>query len=68
MKQGPSRSYSGPTKVEPKPRAVNPAGVAQIGMAQARMAVVEPIYAGKGYKAPTGGSQVHHRGSQGKHR
>lgn len=77
MKQG-SASHSGPgaRKVEPTPRAVNPAAVAQIGTALGNHATgVErilpggavPIYSGRGYEAPKAKSTIHHGGSQGRH-
>jgi hypothetical protein len=80
MKQG-KATYSGPgaRKVEPKPHAMSPAGVAQMGKATGGMIHGEgsvtsrntsvSMYDGKGYKAPmVSGRQVHSTGSQGRHR
>lgn len=67
MKQGrasSSGSYS--HKVEPKSQAINPAGVAQIGVAIDPKAQ-EPMHEGRGYHAPKAGHTIHHHGSQGKH-
>lgn len=67
MKQG-HASYQAPQKkVEPKPKAVNPAGVAQLGTHVGPRRAVETLYQGHGYKAPMCGSQTHKAGSQGRH-
>ncbi len=69
MKQGrASRSGMESTKVEPKSRAVDPAGVNQLGNHVGPARAVEPLYEGRGYKAPMTGEQSHHCGSQGKHK
>ena len=77
MKQG-SASSSGPgsRKVEPRARAVNPAGVSQIGSALGNHATdtqgkilhgaSEELYKGKGFEAPKTGTTIHHSGSQGR--
>jgi hypothetical protein len=71
MKQGHSNTSYGP-KREPRPMAINPAGVAQIGSAlgnhvtdgSGKVNPVEQMHQGRGYKAPSIPSTVHHRGSQ----
>ena len=77
MKQGrASHSGSGATKVEPRPQAMNPAGVAQIGIMLGNHVTdggpasnpAVSIHAGRGLKAPMVGSTSHHCGSQGKHK
>ena len=69
MKQGrASSSGPGEQKREPISKAVNPAGVAQLGEHVGTRRAVETLYQGHGYKAPSSGSQVHHCGSQGKHK
>ena len=67
MKQG-SATHSGvaSTKVEPKPRAVNPEAVAHIGLQKVHYTKI-PMYEGRGLKAPMAGTTQHHCGSQGKH-
>lgn len=67
MKQG-KASSSGPgsRKIEPRPMAINPAAVADIGLQQVRH-VPQPMHEGRGYKAPMNGSSNHPRGTQGKH-
>ena len=67
MKQG-QASHSGmaSTKVEPKPRAVNPEAVAHIGLQKVHYTKI-PLYEGRGLKAPMTVTQQHHCGSQGKH-
>ena len=67
MKQGSASRAVTEGKVEPKPMAIRPGGVGQIGI------VIDPkaheaMHAGRGYKAPVTGSQSHPAGSQGKHR
>lgn len=67
MKQGQAtRDVSAGTKVEPKPRAVSPEAVANVGIQQVYYKKV-PIYEGRGLKAPMAGETTHHCGSQGKH-
>ena len=77
MKQGrASHSGSGATKVEPRPQAINPGGVGQLGIMQGNHVTdgrpannaIEPIHAGRGLKAPMVGQTSHHAGSQGKHK
>ena len=53
-------------KQEPKPRAVSPAAVSELGVHQVRTRPVQ-MYEGKGYKAPPIASSIHKSGSQGKH-
>src|SRR5262245_57880547 len=67
MKQGPSKDISAP-KREPIPKSVNPGGVDQLGSKVAVRSAYEPVYEGRGYKAPMAGKSVHPSGSQGKHR
>ena len=69
VKQG-RASSSGPNdrKREPISKAVNVAGVAQLGEMVGTRRAVETLYQGKGYRAPMGGQQVHRSGSQGRHR
>ncbi len=69
MKQGQATTSSvGATKQEPQSCGVNPGGASQIGGAQGRMAMVQPIYEGRGLEAPRTQSTIHNGGSQGKHR
>lgn len=68
MKQGSGTSKSGSTKVEPKPRAVNPGAVNQLGNHVGPARAVENLYEGRGLKAPMAGETQHKSGSQGKHR
>lgn len=66
MKQGQANSSKmASTKVEPKPHAVNPESVDQLG--QALYYKKYPLYEGRGLKAPMVGEETHHCGSQGKH-
>lgn len=66
MKQGTGNSRMGDMKVEPKSRAVNPGAVSDLGVHQIRTRS-EPLYAGRGYKAPMVGASTSKSGSQGKH-
>lgn len=68
MKQG-RATTSGPAdqKREPIPHAVNPAAVSEIGIHQVRHTSL-PIYEGRGLEAPMAGSEIHHSGSQGRHK
>lgn len=76
MKQG-RASTSGPAdrKVEPSSRAVNPGGTNNIGRPHSNHATDSgtfiphptPLYAGRGYEAPSIGATTHNKGSQGKH-
>ena len=69
MKQGrASRDVRESAKVEPHSRVVDPAGVNQLGNHVGPARAVEPLYEGRGYKAPMAGEQHHHCGSQGKHK
>lgn len=77
MKQGrAARDVVEGRKTQPKPHAINPAAVSQIGTAVDPKAV-ERMSAGRGYKGaspvpqspgPGGGRTIHHCGSQGKHK
>ncbi len=53
-------------KQEPKPRAVNPAAVSELGVHQVRTKQIS-MYEGRGYKAPMASPTTHKSGSQGKH-
>ena len=74
MKQGQaSHSGMGATKVEPRPKAVNPSAVSLIGLKQGNHAMDkgkinvkhEPLYQGRGLKAPMSTCKSHPKGSQG---
>jgi len=76
MKQGrASRDGRYGGKVEPKPHAINPGGVAQLGQMQGSHVTShddtnyhgDPMHAGRGYKSPMIKSQSHNRGSQGRY-
>lgn len=73
MKQGrATRDGSAGTKVEPKPRAVNPAAVEQLGTMLGNHVegrgtlpgASVPLYEGRGLKAPMAGQTNHPSGSQ----
>lgn len=67
MKQGQaSTNVSAGTKVEPRPKAVLPEAVANIGMQKIYYKPI-PIYEGRGLKAPMSGEECHPCGSQGRH-
>lgn len=76
MKQGSSSYNMTDMKREPRVRAVNPAGVSQIGEAMGNHATdtthnlhgsSEAMYSGRGFSAPhDAGKTVHHSGSQGR--
>lgn len=70
MKQGRAdRSGMAGGKVEPRAHAVSPAGAAQIGIKQVSDSLKDPLNMGRGYNAPApAGCNVHHSGSQGKHK
>ena len=53
-------------KVEPKPMAVNPAAVSELGVHQVRTKQIS-MYEGRGYKAPMASPTTHKSGSQGKY-
>lgn len=68
MKQGQATtSRMGSTKVEPQSKAVNLEYVAECGIHQVRATSV-PMYEGRGLEAPMVGTEIHHSGSQGKHK
>ena len=69
-----SSKYGGERKVEPTPKAINPGGVSQWGEALGNHVTEgptripyrgEPVYLGRGYKAPMNKAQSRNRGSQG---
>jgi len=66
MKQGTTKTVSAATKIEPKPRAVSPGAVSDIGQRVDRTAP-KPLFEGRGLKAPMMGATSHPRGSQGTH-
>ena len=63
MKQGPSNSSRGDTKVEPRSHGVNVGAVSGIGLQQVR-SNPEPMYEGRGYEAPKASTTIHKSGSQ----
>ena len=68
MKQGKSSREVYRPKMEPIPKAQNPAAVAQLGIAQPDKAgVMAPRTDGVGYKAPMNSSSIHKSGTQGRH-
>lgn len=68
MKQGQAtHNTSGGTKVEPRPHAINPAAVGNMGIMQGSGAQREPMILGQGLKAPMVGATTHKNGSQGKY-
>lgn len=67
MKQGQATtSRVGSTKQEPRSQAVNPGAASSIGLQEVRTRS-EPLYEGRGLKAPMVGTSIHKCGSQGKH-
>lgn len=78
MKQGrATHSGTASTKVEPKPKAITPGYANSLGMmygnkatdVQGTLPFKPPVYStGPGLRAPMEGKQVHHSGSQGKHK
>lgn len=76
MKQGSSSYTVADMKREPRPRAVSPAGVSQIGSALGNHTTdtsenlhgsSEPMYKRRGFEAPhDAGRTIHHGGSQGR--
>lgn len=67
MKQGSGNSRRGDGKVEPMPHAINPRGVAAIGIKQVYTNGAPSLMSGRGYKAPAIESTTHKSGTQGKH-
>lgn len=70
-----SSSKMGSTKVEPMPKAVSPAAVADMGIMKGNHAdtgdmpfTSRPVYMGRGLQAPMAGCTTYHCGSQGKHK
>lgn len=75
MKQGKARHFLD-AKTEPVNHAIDPCAVAAIGISQGNHAAdgghttryrSEPLYEGRGLKAPMKSVTQHHNGSQGKH-
>lgn len=66
MKQGRAPTTQSGHKVEPSSKAVSPGGLSQYGLAQGKRP--EPLYEGRGYKAPMNHIATHKGGSQGRHR
>lgn len=63
------KSGAGSQKREPIAHAVSEGAVSQLGAhVGGRTAARETLYEGRGFEAPTGGSQVHKCGSQGRHK
>ena len=75
MQQGRGKNFSGPMKVEPRPRAISPGYAGQIGIAQGSHVTdhkkeldhSERMHAGRGFKAPPIGGGNHSSGSQKRH-
>jgi hypothetical protein len=67
MKQGTGTSRHGDSKVEPRPKAMNPAAVAALGIHKVYVSSKPGLHDGRGFKAPGIASTSHHCGSQGKH-
>jgi len=63
MKQGPSNSSRGDTKVEPRSHGVNVGAISGIGLQQVQ-SNPPAVYAGRGYEAPKATTTVHKSGSQ----
>jgi len=57
----------GSTKTEPQSSAVNVEHVADMGIHSIKHTSV-PMYEGRGLEAPMVGTEIHHCGSQGKHK
>lgn len=67
MKQGQaSVSKTASTKQEPVSKAVSPGAVSRMGSAMAPGTRSEPLYEGRGLKAPMVSTTTHKAGSQGK--
>ena len=68
MKQGrATTSMVGSTKTEPVSKAVSPGAVSRMGNMVGPGTKSEPLYEGRGLKAPIVGTTSHKAGSQGKH-
>lgn len=67
MKQGQAPKVQASHKIEPKSRAVNPGGPAQLGEMVGNRRAIEHIDAGRGFKAPGISGGTSKSGSQGKH-
>lgn len=63
MKQGPSNSSRGDTKVEPRSHGVNVGAVSGIGLQQVQ-SNPPAMYSGRGYEAPKAATTIHKSGSQ----
>lgn len=69
MKQGfATSSRMGSTKTEPRSRAVDPGYTAQLGNKVGVARAIEPMYEGRGLRAPMVSDTRHPAGSQGKHK
>lgn len=69
MKQGRATSDRlGSTKTEPISHGVDPGYTAQLGNHVGNANAVEPMYEGRGLKAPMVGETSHKAGSQGRHK
>lgn len=64
MKQGRAPTIVTGTKAEPVSKVVNPGAVSQIGIHHVQREK-EPLYAGRGLKAPMVSQKSHKGGSQG---
>lgn len=68
MKQGrASNSSDGAHKREPISHSVNVHAVSEIGQQVVRHSSIN-LYEGRGIEAPVGSTDIHHCGSQGKHK
>lgn len=68
MKQGrASHSNVASTKREPISHGVNVHAVSEIGQQVVRHSSIN-LYEGRGIEAPAGSTDIHHCGSQGKHK
>lgn len=68
MKQGTANNTHSATKQEPDSRGVNPGYAVQLGTHVGTARAVEPMYEGRGLKAPMVSETCHPSGSQGKHK
>lgn len=66
MKQGTARPVAA-GKTEPRSQGINPAYTDQLGNHVGPPRAVEPMYEGRGLKAPMVGQTTHKGGSQGRH-
>ncbi len=66
MKQGTGTTTDSARKVEPRPKAMNPAAVGAMGIHKVYVHSKPGLHDGRGFKAPGISSAIHHSGSQGK--